>query len=148
MNKAIKSQEDFILVEGQLDAIRCYIEGFETVIAPQGTAFTSLQADLLKKSNPRKVICLLDGDEAGRKAGLKYIPIFIENGLDACFAILPSGSDPDQIILKEGKKRLQEILNDSESMIKYAIRNLATEEVSQNPNSRKLICDFFFVPIY
>ena len=145
-NKAIKSQEDFILVEGQLDAIRCYIEGFETVIAPQGTAFTSLQADLLKKSNPRKVICLLDGDEAGRKAGLKYIPIFIENGLDACFAILPSGSDPDQIILKEGKKRLQEILNDSESMIKYAIRNLATEEVSQNPNSRKLICDFFFVP--
>ena len=49
-------------------------------------------------------------------------------------------------ILKEGKKRLQEILNDSESMIKYAIRNLATEEVSQNPNSRKLICDFFFVP--
>ena len=67
-NKAIKSQEDFILVEGQLDAIRCYIEGFKTVIAPQGTAFTSLQADLLKKSNPRKVICLLDGDEAGRKS--------------------------------------------------------------------------------
>ena len=31
-------------------------------------------------------------------------------------------------------------------MIKYAIRNLATEEASQNPNSRKLICDFFFVP--
>ena len=55
-NKAIKDQNDFILVEGQLDAIRCFIEGFETVIAPQGTAFTESQADLLKKSNPRNVI--------------------------------------------------------------------------------------------
>ena len=63
-------------MEGQLDAIRCYIEGFETVIAPQVPPSPSSQASLLKKSNPRGVVCLLDGDEAGKKAGLKYIPIF------------------------------------------------------------------------
>ncbi len=143
-NKAIKDQKDFILVEGQLDAIRCFIEGFETVIAPQGTAFTESQADLLKKSNPRNVICLLDGDEAGRKAGLKYVPIFIGIGLNARFATLPAGSDPDQILLNEGKTRLNEILDESISMIEYVIKNLQIGEDISIPNISKKICDFIF----
>ena len=143
-NKAIKDQKDFILVEGQLDAIRCFTEGFETVIAPQGTAFTESQADLLKKSNPRNVICLLDGDEAGRKAGLKYVPIFIGIGLNARFATIPVGSDPDQILLNEGKRRLNEILDASISMIEYVIKNLQLGEDINSPNISKNICDFIF----
>ena len=146
-NKAIKDQKDFILVEGQLDAIRCFIEGFETVIAPQGTAFTESQADLLKKSNPRNVICLLDGDEAGRKAGLKYVPIFIGIGLNARFATIPAGSDPDQILLNEGKTRLNEILDESISMIEYVIKNLQIEEDISSPNISKNICDFIFTSL-
>ena len=146
-NKAIKDQKDFILVEGQLDAIRCFIEGFETVIAPQGTAFTESQADLLKKSNPRNVICLLDGDEAGRKAGLKYVPIFIGIGLNARFATIPVGSDPDQILLNEGKTRLNEILDESISMIEYVIKNLQLGEDISSPNISKNICDFIFTSL-
>jgi DNA primase len=146
-NKAIKDQKDFILVEGQLDAIRCFIEGFETVIAPQGTAFTESQADLLNKSNPRNVICLLDGDEAGRKAGLKYVPIFIGIGLNARFATIPAGSDPDQILLNEGKTRLNEILDDSISMIEYVIKNLQLGEDISSPNISKNICDFIFTSL-
>ena len=146
-NKAIKDQKDFILVEGQLDAIRCFIEGFQTVIAPQGTAFTESQADLLKKSNPRSVICLLDGDEAGRKAGLKYVPIFIGIGLNARFATIPMGSDPDQILLNEGKRRLNEILDGSISMIEYVIKNLQLGEDINSPNISKSICDFIFTSL-
>ena len=146
-NKAIKDQSDFILVEGQLDAIRCFIEGFETVIAPQGTAFTESQADLLKKSNPRNVICLLDGDEAGRKAGLKYVPIFIGTGLNARFATIPVGSDPDQILLNEGKTRLNKILDESISMIEYVIKNLQLGEDISSPNISKNICDFIFTSL-
>ena len=143
-NKALKTGQDFILVEGQLDAIRCYIEGFETVIAPQGTAFTTSQADLLKKSNPRSIICLLDGDEAGRKAGLKYVSIFMESGLNARFASLPQGSDPDQILLDFGKNKLSEILSSSISMVQYVVENLANQEEKENPSIRKSICDFLF----
>jgi DNA primase len=143
-NKALKAGQDFILVEGQLDAIRCYIEGFETVIAPQGTAFTASQANLLKKSNPRSIICLLDGDLAGRKAGLKYVSIFMESGLNARFATLPQGSDPDQILLEFGKNKLSEILSSSVSMVKYVVENYANQEERQNPNVRKSICDFLF----
>tara|TARA_B100001093_G_scaffold123627_1_gene116211 strand:+ start:2669 stop:4531 length:1863 start_codon:yes stop_codon:yes gene_type:complete len=143
-NKAIKEKKDFLLVEGQLDAIRCYIEGFHTVIAPQGTAFKDSQAQLLRKSNPRRVICLLDGDEAGRKAGLKYVPIFLEAGLDACFAILPSGTDPDQILVEKGKKCLQEILEKGISMIDYVVQNLSAKDNLKTPSVKKDICEFIF----
>ena len=99
-----------MLVEGQLDAIRCWEEGFRTVVAPQGTAFKELQADLLRKSNPRRVVCLLDGDDAGKKAALSYIPIFLQAGLDARFATLPTGVDPDQILINKGADALKEII--------------------------------------
>lgn len=143
-NKSINDENDFLLVEGQLDAIRCYIEGFETVIAPQGTAFTSSQASLLKKSNPRGVVCLLDGDEAGKKAGLKYIPIFLENELNARFAILEEGSDPDQILLTQGKERLKELLKSSVSMVEYIVAKTEAKEDLSNPSTRRKVCDFLF----
>ncbi len=47
-NKEIDEKSDFLLVEGQLDAIRCWAEGFKTVVAPQGTAFGDIQANLLR----------------------------------------------------------------------------------------------------
>jgi DNA primase len=52
-NKEIDDSKEFLLVEGQLDAIRCWVEGFKTVVAPQGTAFKDSQAMLLRKSNPK-----------------------------------------------------------------------------------------------
>ena len=120
-NKEINETREFILVEGQLDAIRCWVEGFKTVVAPQGTAFTDSQAMLLRKSNPKGVVCLLDGDEAGQKAAFSYIPTFLRVGLDARFTTLPEGKDPDQVLIEEGTDGLQRILDKGMTAIEYAV---------------------------
>ena len=76
LHKAKKEVSDdlpFILVEGQLDAIRCWTIGLPAV-APQGTSITENQLLLLKRFNER-VICLLDGDDAGKKAALRALPM-------------------------------------------------------------------------
>ena len=121
-NKEIDENKEFILVEGQLDAIRCWLEGFKTVVAPQGTAFKDSQAMLMRKSSPKGVVCLLDGDEAGQKAAFSYIPIFLRVGLDARFTSLPEGKDPDQILLEQGAEGLTKILEQGVSSIEYAVR--------------------------
>ena len=121
-NKEINENKEFILVEGQLDAIRCWLKGFKTVIAPQGTAFKESQAILLRKSNPKGVICLLDGDEAGQKAAFSYIPTFLKVGLDARFTTLPKGKDPDQILLEQGSEELQNIIDKGVSSIEFAVQ--------------------------
>ena len=77
-NKEVSESKEFILVEGQLDAIRCHSMGFRTVVAPQGTAFKQSQATLMYRSRPKGVVCLLDGDAAGQKAALSYVSIFLK----------------------------------------------------------------------
>ena len=146
-NKEISSESDFLLVEGQLDAIRCWEEGFRTVVAPQGTAFKELQADLLRKSNPRRVVCLLDGDDAGKKAALSYIPIFLQAGLDARFATLPTGVDPDQILINKGADALKEIIEGGKNMIDYAVGQKLNKEKRISPNERKQLSEFIFEPL-
>ena len=38
-----------------------------------------IQAELMRKSNPRRVVCLLDGDEAGQ-APYRMYPYFLKLG--------------------------------------------------------------------
>ena len=144
-NKAINDQKDFLLVEGQLDAIRCHTEGFITTVAPQGTAFKESQAELMRKSNPRRVVCLLDGDEAGQKAALSYIPIFLKTGLDAHFTTIPTGADPDQILVKEGREGFSKIVEEGKPMVQY----VCSKMLSQNPSPREKakVAEFFFPPL-
>ena len=141
-NKEITEEKDFILVEGQLDAIRCYLEGFKSTVAPQGTAFKLSQAELMRKANPRKVICLLDGDEAGQKAALSYIPIFLKTGLEAHIATLPQGSDPDQILVNSGKSALLNIIEDGVPMVNYVCNRMLGEHPT--PQENRMVSDFFF----
>ena len=116
----------------------------KSVIAPQRSAFTDSQVTLLRKSQPRFIICLLDGDAAGKKAGIKYIPIFMKHGLEAKFALLPEGCDPDSVILQQGKEKFSELLKDSISMIQYLVENLADDQSNDSSNFKKTICDFAF----
>lgn len=146
-NKEISDEKDFLLVEGQLDAIRCWEEGFKTVIAPQGTAFKNTQADLLRKSNPRRVVCLLDGDEAGKKAALSYVPIFIKAGLDARFATLPKDSDPDLILQSKGPKALAEIIQKGLPMIDYVIAQKLGKPSQASPNDLRKTSELLFDPL-
>jgi len=80
------------------------------------------QAILLRKSNPKGIICILDGDEAGQKAAFSYIPTFLKVGLDARFTTLPEGKDPDQILLEQGSEKLQNIIDKGVSSIEFAVR--------------------------
>ena len=143
-NKAINEQKDFLLVEGQLDAIRCYTEGFHTTVAPQGTAFKDSQAELMRKSNPRRIVCLLDGDEAGQKAALSYVPIFLKTGLDAHFATIPVGSDPDQILVNQGKEGLQKLIQEGQPMVNYVCSKILSS--NPTPQEKTKVGDFFFPP--
>ena len=94
----LKDGDGFLLVEGQLDAIRCWTKGLHTAVAPQGTALTEEQVHLLRRYDPPFIECLLDGDSAGRKAALKYIPLAFKAGLEFRFLLLPEKADPDQLL--------------------------------------------------
>ena len=143
-NKEISEDKEFIMVEGQLDAIRCWTMGFRTVVAPQGTAFKDSQALLLSRSRPKGVVCLLDGDTAGQKAALSYVSIFLKAGMEARFAELPEGSDPDQILIKGGTEAMQQVIDDARSMVEHVVRQKIPDLKTATPKQKESVCQWMF----
>ena len=117
----LKDGDGFLLVEGQLDAIRCWTKGLHTAVAPQGTALTEEQVHLLRRYDPPFIECLLDGDSAGRKAALKYIPLAFKAGLEFRFLLLPEKADPDQLLRESGSDALDTLRKSARSAIQLAV---------------------------
>lgn len=117
----LKEGDSFLLVEGQLDAIRCWSVGLHTAVAPQGTAITDDQLHLLRRYEPSAVECLLDGDSAGRKAALRALPLAFKAGLEFRFLLLPEKTDPDDLLREQGAAALEPLRAAAKSGIELAI---------------------------
>ncbi|MCR5183946.1 MAG: DNA primase [Opitutales bacterium] len=102
-------RQPFVIVEGQLDAIRCYVNGMKTAVAGQGTSITQEHMALLARYSTR-LDCLLDADAAGQKAALRLMPLAFKAGLEICFLSVPGGKDPDEFLASRGPDGVREIL--------------------------------------
>jgi DNA primase len=127
----LKDGDSFLLVEGQLDAIRCWTVGIHTAVAPQGTAITEEQLALLSRYDPSGVEYLLDGDSAGRKAAIRTLPLAIQTalplafqkGIEFRFLMLPEKVDPDELFRKEGAAGLDALRKNSKSAIELIVED-------------------------
>ncbi len=129
----IDEVKKFILVEGQLDAMRCWEHGYKTVVAPQGTSITNEQLRLLKRYANR-LDCVLDGDEAGQKAALRLLPMTLATGLETRFLILAPGEDPDTLLAAGKSEEFARKMKSSLSEMSFAVSALLPEE---NPSPRQ-----------
>jgi DNA primase len=115
----------FVLVEGQLDALRCWSVGLQTAIAPQGTSITDGQLALLRRYHPQ-VECFFDSDSAGQKAALRFLPMALKAGLEVRFLMLAGSEklDPDLLFLERGLAAYDEVKRGSLSAMDFACRSL------------------------
>ena len=116
-----------LLVEGQIDCIRCHLGGFKNAVASQGTAFTSEHATLLKRYAD-KVVVVLDADAAGQKAALRSAELLIAEGLAVTLAALPAGEDPDSLILKKGPEAFAAVLKSAQTPMGFLLGMLREQE--------------------
>ena len=144
--QAIDSGENFLLVEGQLDVIRCWHAGVHTALAPQGTAVTDNQLALLKRYSS-SIDCLFDADKAGIKAALRLLPLAFKAGLDVSFLQLPEGLDPDTYILKNGADSFNSLRKNKIDSMTFAIQMLAPNGMQSTPSEKmnvfREIMDYF-----
>ena len=95
-----------LVTEGYMDAIAVHSSGLAASVAPLGTALTEDQIRLLWRIHDQPVLCF-DGDAAGRAAALKAVlralPM-LEPGKSMRLMPLPPGSDPDDILQKQGRE--------------------------------------------
>lgn len=110
---ASRSTGRVIVVEGYMDVIALAQAGFGDAVAPLGTALTEHQIERLWKMVEVPILCF-DGDSAGQKAAIRAatraLPL-LHPGHSLCFATLPPGQDPDDLIRASGPQAMEAVLN-------------------------------------
>jgi DNA primase len=117
-----------VMVEGQLDALRCWSVGLKTAIAPQGTSITEGQLVLLRRYHTQ-VECFFDSDTAGQKAALRFLPMALKAGLEIRFLTLAGETklDPDLLFLEKGLAAYDEVKRGALSAMAFACRAMLPE---------------------
>lgn len=125
---AIRRSGDLLLVEGPLDVIQLHQAGFPKAVAAMGTSLSAEQLQALIKAGARRLLVAYDGDPAGRKATERLItelhPHLIAGGLDLAVVSLPTGSDPDGLIRKEGPEALQKRIDGATHWLTWELDQL------------------------
>ncbi len=131
----VDANTPFVMVEGQLDAIRCWSVGLKGVVAPQGTGITESQLRLMKRYEPR-VRCLLDGDRAGQQAALRMLPLALAQNVEVTFIPLNEGEDPDDLLRDGGAKVLDSLLKRETDAITFATEYIAPNSDTLTPQAK------------
>ncbi|MFQ5586564.1 MAG: DNA primase [Thermodesulfobacteriota bacterium] len=122
--QAITKNGFVLIVEGYFDLIALHLNGFKNSVATMGTALTGGHIRRLRGS-AREIYTLFDGDEAGRKAAVKGLDLFLDEGVPSKAVFLPSGLDPDDYIKMEGAESLKKAVADAPPLMEFFLRELA-----------------------
>lgn len=125
----------FVLVEGQLDALRCWSVGLKSAIAPQGTSITESQLVLLRRYHSQ-VECFLDGDSAGQKAAMRFLPMALRAGLEVKFLVLAKGDDPDSLFRERGLAAYEEVRKTALSAMEFAQRSVLPDVMNASAEQK------------
>lgn len=116
---ASRQARRLLVVEGYMDVIGLDRGGIGEAVAPNGTALTERQLELLWRLDPSPILCF-DGDPAGQKAAIRAairaLPMLgPERTLS--FVALPEGQDPDDLVNSGGREAVEALLQAPEPLV-------------------------------
>jgi DNA primase len=118
-----KETETVYIVEGYFDLLALHQNGFENSVATLGTSITKDHVHILRNviGKDGHVVLVFDSDEAGMKAALRSLGIFMNAEVDANIMLLPSGHDPDSYLFEFGYESFFAIAKNAKSLISFLI---------------------------
>ncbi len=135
---AIKTADQAIIVEGQMDVISCHQAGMKNVVAASGTALTPEQVKLIKRYSNNLAISF-DADAAGLAADKRGIDNALAAGLSVkVIQLAPSiGKDAAEVLQSNPKAWFQAVKEAQEVMSWYFATTLPADALSLSPSERR-----------
>jgi len=109
-----------ILCEGYTDVIALHQAGVRNAVGIMGTSLTEEQVGELVRVVKVLELCL-DADNAGRRAMERASKVAGDSGLQLRVVPLPPGTDPGDLILREGADALRERIAASEPYVVFQV---------------------------
>lgn len=139
----IAKTRSFYLVEGYMDVLAMHQDGVTNTVAPLGTAFTEAQARILSRYADRAIL-VFDGDTAGQNATKKGIFTCEKTGLITEVVEFESGSDPADVLQKQGPGALQKKAKLTINSFKYLVNNAQIDNNTNSPEGKLSILTALF----
>lgn len=127
--KAIRSHQQVVVVEGYMDVVALAQHGVEYAVATLGTATTPYHVQKLLRLAEQVVFCF-DGDAAGQRAAWRALENSLPHLVDGKrigFLFLPKEHDPDSYIREHGTEAFELLLHDSLPLSGYLLRELSSK---------------------
>ena len=119
----VRNSKFVIVMEGFMDTIRASSVGIKNTVSLMGTAMTNDQIELLKRLSKNIVLCL-DGDSAGIRANINNGEELLKHGLNVSVIPLSNDDDPDTFILKNGRDRFINLIDERINFSDYKIKKM------------------------
>jgi len=138
-----KDEARIFIVEGYFDLLSMSQKGVKNVVATLGTALTTGQVRLLQRFG-RQFFLLFDPDEAGIKATLKALEIFMREDAFPSVIPLPDGLDPDGYFQKGFplQKLSQRSVSGTEYAMQVLMRGFDLSEVEGRAKAVEVVLPF------
>lgn len=154
----VREARQVVIVEGYMDVIQAWQNGFRNVVAQMGTALTEQQLQLLKRYTKRFVIAL-DADAAGVQATLRSLDVArkaLDRELDVQFdaaglvrhegrlqadiriVTMPEGEDPDSLIRRD-PAAWPTLLQKALPIVEYVIGVLTADIDLNDPKAKTVV---------
>jgi DNA primase len=137
---AVREAGRCLIVEGNFDLLSLVAHGLQYVAAPLGTALTSQHVKILKRYAEEAVV-VFDGDQAGLKAAMRAVPLFLTEQLDAKIVVLPEEHDPDTFVTTFGKEALEEKVAQAMELSEFVFSRLVKEHGLSLAGKNKIVRD-------
>jgi DNA primase len=132
----------FVVVEGYTDVLALHQAGVREAVAIMGTALTPEQLAELAKvgdGNRRGLVYLaLDADRAGRDAMLRASRLAEDRGIDLRVVEMPEGTDPADLVTRDGADAFSERISRAVPMIEFQVRRVLADADLDTPAGRDL----------
>jgi len=139
--KEVLKQNEAILVEGYMDCIKLFQEGFKNVVATLGTSLTENHVKILKRYTSN-ILIIFDSDEAGIKACSRNIELFLKQDLFIKILTFKDVKDPDEFLEKFGKEKLKAYINkNAKSFFDFKLEQLQKQYNINDSNGKSKIAN-------
>ena len=120
--EAASQQQALIIVEGYFDAVALHQAGIRHVAATLGTALTPEHITVIRRF-ATNIVLLFDPDQAGVRAALRTLDLFVNSGLSVKVVSLPQGEDPDTYVRQYGADGFAALHRAAPSLLDFAMEH-------------------------
>jgi len=153
--RAIRSQDQVVIVEGYMGVLAPHQHEYTNVVATMGTALTENHLRLIKRFT-RKIVLAMDSDAAGMKATMRGLEVarqtmdreaevqFDARGLmrqearlqaDIRVTTLPPGMDPDDVI-NQDPEEWERLIAAAKPIVVHVMETLAADRDLEDPKTK------------